>query len=169
MDKIDEKIAEIANQLALKCLNLGITVAVAESCTGGWLAKSLTDLAGSSEWFDRGFVTYSNEAKISMISVGKSTIEQHGAVSQQVVVEMARGVLSNSNVSVSVAISGIAGPSGGTEEKPVGLVWFAYARDLHGEVSLVTEKQVFNGDRNDVRGQAVLTALNGLLKIVDSK
>jgi len=108
IDKTDEKISETVEQLAQQCLNIDIKLAVAESCTGGWLAKSITDLAGSSGWFDRGFVTYSNEAKNSMISVQNTTLESYGAVSEQVVSEMAQGVLIHSNASLSVAISGIA-------------------------------------------------------------
>ncbi len=158
-------ISKFATELAKSCLKSGKVLATAESCTGGWIAKSLTDIAGSSEWFDGGFVTYSNEAKISMISVLKNTLESHGAVSEAVAIEMARGVLANTNANLSVAISGIAGPGGGTDEKPVGLVWFAYASSNNSDISVVTEKYIFNGDRNAVRAQAVLQALSGLLKL----
>ncbi|MFV1983623.1 MAG: CinA family protein [Thiohalomonadales bacterium] len=159
------EISKTATQLAKACLKTGKLLAVAESCTGGWLSKSLTDLAGSSEWFDGGFVTYSNEAKINMISVQKDSLESYGAVSEQVVIEMARGVLAHTKASFSVAISGIAGPGGGTEEKPVGLVWFAFVNNNKGEFTVSTEQHIFNGNRNDIRGQAVLQALAGLLKI----
>lgn len=168
MDKIDEKVSKIANQLAKSCLNVGISLAVAESCTGGWLSKSLTDIAGSSEWFECGFVTYSNDAKQSMISVQKETVDSYGAVSEEVVIEMARGVLTHSKATLSVAISGIAGPGGGSDEKPVGLVWFAYSYKKNKEINVTTEKHLFKGNRNDVRGQAVLQALTGLLKITES-
>lgn len=167
MDNIDEKVIRTANQLANICLNIDIKVAVAESCTGGWLSKSLTDIAGSSEWFEGGFVSYSNEAKMSMISVNKSTLESHGAVSKAVVIEMAHGVLKFTNATLSVAISGIAGPGGGTEEKPVGLVWLAYANINNSKISVTTEQHVYKGDRSDVRSQAVLQALSGLLKIAN--
>ncbi len=162
------EISKTATQLAKSCLKTGKILAVAESCTGGWLSKSLTDLAGSSEWFDGGFVTYSNEAKINMISVHKDSLESYGAVSEQVVIEMAQGVLAHTKATLSVAISGIAGPGGGTEEKPVGLVWFAFVNNNKGEFTVSTEKQIFNGNRNDIRGQAVLQALSGLLKIAKS-
>ncbi|MFV2061331.1 MAG: CinA family protein [Gammaproteobacteria bacterium] len=162
------EISKIATELAISSLKSGKVLATAESCTGGWLAKSLTDIAGSSEWFDSGFVTYSNESKISMISVAKSTLETHGAVSEAVVIEMAKGILANTNATLSVAISGIAGPGGGTIEKPVGLVWFAFANDSNTEIMVVTEKHVFKGDRNAVRAQAVIQALNGLVKLTES-
>jgi len=163
------EISKIATELAKSCLISGQILAVAESCTGGWVAKSLTDIAGSSEWFDRGFVTYSNESKMNMVSVLKSTLDAHGAVSKAVVVEMAQGVLANSNATLSVSISGIAGPSGGSDEKPVGLVWFAFAKKQNDKISVSTEKCIFAGDRNDVRGQSVVTALSGLLKLTNSK
>lgn len=162
------KISQTATQLANSCQKTGKILAVAESCTGGWLSKVLTDRAGSSEWFDGGFVTYSNAAKKHMISVQKGTLETYGAVSREVVIEMARGVLAHTNATLSVAISGIAGPGGGTEEKPIGLVWFAFAHKLKGETSISTEKYIFKGGRNDVREQAVLQALSGLLIIVES-
>jgi nicotinamide-nucleotide amidase len=159
-------ISKIATELAKICLNSGKVLATAESCTGGWVAKSLTDIAGSSKWFDGGFVTYSNESKISMISVSKNTLEMHGAVSEAVVSEMARGVLARTNASVSVAISGIAGPGGGTAEKPVGLVWFAYASSSNSNVTVLSEKFTFNGDRHEIRGQAVMQSMLGLLKLI---
>ncbi len=169
MDTTDEKIVNIANQLAVKCLEQGIVVAAAESCTGGWLAKVLTDIVGSSAWFDCSFVTYSNSSKQSMISVQDKTLKSQGAVSKAVVSEMAAGVLQHSNATLAVAISGIAGPDGGSDDKPVGLVWFAYSRTKNDEISIVsTEKQLFDGDRKAVRAQAVLQALLGLVTIIDS-
>ncbi len=169
MDKTDEKIVSIANQLAVKCLEHGIVLAAAESCTGGWLAKVVTDIVGSSAWFDCSFVTYSNSAKQSMISVQEKTLKAHGAVSEAVVSEMVEGVLQHSNATLAVAISGIAGPDGGTANKPVGLVWFAFSRIKNDKTTVVsTKKQMFNGDRKAVRAQAVLQALIGLINIIDS-
>jgi len=138
-------------------------VAVAESCTGGWVAKVMTDKAGCSAWFDRGFVTYTNEAKHQMLGVSMKTIETFGAVSEETVCEMALGVLNNSPARFSLAVSGIAGPSGATEGKPVGTVWFGWAtRD--GQV--VAECCCFDGDREAVRAQAVAYGLHRLIEIV---
>ena len=134
--------------------------ACAESCTGGWVAKFCTDLAGSSKWFERGYVTYSNRAKHEMLAVENSTLEQHGAVSEAVVKQMARGACQQAQVAVSLAISGIAGPGGGSASKPVGLVWFAWA--INGEVK--TYSEVFAGDRNAVRLQAADKAITVLLE-----
>ncbi len=168
IDDIDYKIAQTAKQLAESCVSSDINLAVAESCTGGWLSKALTDIAGSSRWFECGFVTYSNDAKMCMISVQQATLESYGAVSENTVAEMARGVLSHSNATLSVAISGIAGPDGGSAEKPVGLVWFAFAMTVNNETNVFTEKHLFKGDRKAVRGQAVLQALSGFIKIIQA-
>ena len=151
----------IVKQLAASLIQNNKRLTVAESCTGGWLAKVLTDLAGSSTWFERGFVTYSNEAKQEMLGVKAATLEANGAVSEETVNEMALGALKHSHADYSLSVSGIAGPSGGSEDKPIGLVWFAWAFD--GAVKL-SEQQIFNGDRNAVREQAVIHALTGLLK-----
>ena len=137
---------------------------VAESCTGGWIAKVLTDLAGSSVWFERGFVTYSNQAKHEMLGVAEATLERYGAVSQETVAEMATGALKNSHADFSLSVSGIAGPGGGSEDKPVGLVWFAWV-DKEGVIS--SAQKTFSGDRNEVRKQAVIFALIGLIKLLD--
>lgn len=137
------------------------TLATAESCTGGWIAKTLTDLPGSSAWFAGGMVSYSNEAKVTLLGVRADTLEKEGAVSEATVREMAEGARSKLGVDVSVAVSGIAGPDGGTASKPVGTVWIAWATD-HGTVA---QRFVFDGSRKDVRRQTVLTALAG---IVDS-
>ena len=136
---------------------------VAESCTGGWIAKVLTDLAGSSAWFERGFVTYSNDAKHEMLGVNKSTIEAYGAVSQETVNEMALGALKNSHADYGLSVSGIAGPSGGSADKPVGLVWFAWA---YQDTVITSEKKIFSGDRNEVREQAVFHALTELVSFI---
>ena len=136
-----------------------LKIATAESCTGGWVSQAITSVAGSSQWFDRGFVTYSNEAKREMLSVRVHTLRKHGAVSEKVVQEMALGAVKKSNASFSVAISGIAGPDGGTEDKPVGTVWFAWAYGTDVESSMM----VFPGDRQQVRLGAATIALQGLV------
>ncbi|NAW66818.1 nicotinamide-nucleotide amidase [Photobacterium halotolerans] len=133
----------------------------AESCTGGGVSAAITDIAGSSAWFDRAFITYSNAAKQEMLGVKPETLVQHGAVSEPVVQEMAKGALAHSLATISVAISGIAGPDGGTPDKPVGTVCFAWA-DTTGW--LVAETCHFRGDRQAVRAQAVERALQGLLE-----
>ncbi len=131
-------------------------VTTAESCTGGGVAAAITDIAGSSGWLDRAFVTYSNEAKMEMLGVQAKTLEAHGAVSEQVVIEMVQGALEHSNATLGVSISGIAGPSGGSVEKPVGTVCFAFS-DKQGW--RLVETQYFTGDRAQVREQAVFHAL----------
>jgi nicotinamide-nucleotide amidase len=140
---------------------LGLRLAVAESCTGGWLAKVLTDVAGSSAWFDRGFVTYSNAAKQDMLGVRAETLDAHGAVSEPVVAEMASGALRRAGVEVAVAISGVAGPGGGTPDKPVGTVCLAWA--WPGS-RLSTRRLQFAGDRDAVRRQSVQAAIDGLIE-----
>ncbi|MDO6708001.1 nicotinamide-nucleotide amidase [Photobacterium sp. 1_MG-2023] len=132
----------------------------AESCTGGGVSAAITDIAGSSAWFDRAFVTYSNEAKQEMLAVQAATLAQYGAVSEPVVLEMAAGALAHSRAQMSVAISGIAGPDGGTPQKPVGTVCFAWA-DTTGWQHVTT--CLFDGDRQAVREQAVAYALQGFL------
>jgi nicotinamide-nucleotide amidase len=131
-------------------------VAVAESCTGGWLAKCLTDIPGSSQWFERGYVTYSNAAKEQALGVAASVIETFGAVSRPTVEQMATGALHGSGASLAIAITGVAGPDGGTAEKPVGLVWFARAQR---DGALIAVEERFGGDRESVRRAAVATAL----------
>jgi len=168
MGKLNEhELDDIAQLLANKAIQSGTVLATAESCTGGWVAKVLTDISGSSAWFDRGFVTYSNQAKNEMLGVSLTTLDSIGAVSQETVEAMAQGALQNSNANLSVAISGIAGPGGGTKEKPVGLVWFAWATSKstdRTQTKVFSESQQFNGDRIAVRCQAVGHALQGFLK-----
>ena len=123
----DSELMQLSEQVGQALKARGATVTTAESCTGGWVAKVITDIAGSSAWFERGFVTYSNEAKAQMIGVREETLAQHGAVSEPVVVEMVIGALKAARADYAVSISGIAGPDGGSEEKPVGTVWFAFA------------------------------------------
>ena len=148
------QLSELVGQ-ALKAR--GATVTTAESCTGGWVAKTLTDIAGSSAWFERGFVTYSNEAKSQMIGVSEATLLEHGAVSEPVVVEMAIGALRAARADYAISVSGIAGPDGGSAEKPVGTVWFGVA-SASGQC--VTRRECFAGDREAVRRQATAYALN---------
>ena len=131
----------------------------AESCTGGWIAKAVTDVAGSSDWFDCGMAAYSYEAKQAMLGVNPLTLEVHGAVSRECVVEMVSGALVHSGATVAVAVTGIAGPTGGTPDKPVGTVWIAWKR--RGGYP-IAEKFTFDGDRDAVRRQTVVAALHGL-------
>jgi len=169
---MDEPLYKTANNIALNLTEAGQTLATAESCTGGWVAKCLTDIPGSSHWFDRGFVVYNGHAKQQMLGVSAATIEANGEVSEAVVRELAEGVLARSNASISLSISGIAGPGGGTVEKPVGTVWFAwsYADKVAGVVrgvKTVSEAQCFEGDREAVRRQAVMHSLQGVLKVLN--
>ncbi|UHD15964.1 CinA family protein [Thiocapsa bogorovii] len=147
--------------LAELMLRSALRLAVAESCTGGWLAKVITDLPGSSAWFDCGFVTYSNAAKQEMLGVRAQTLAAQGAVSEAVVAEMASGVLSRTRAHVAVAISGVAGPGGGSPEKPVGTVCFAWAWP---EGRIETRRLHFDGDRDAVRRRSVQVAIDGLLE-----
>lgn len=149
----------LITELADGLLKRGWQIACAESCTGGGIAAALTDVAGSSAWFDRGFVTYSNQAKQEMLGVAAETLAAHGAVSRETVIEMAVGALQRSNAQLTVAVSGIAGPGGGTREKPVGTVWLAWA----SEDTVVAVDHLFPGDRAAVRGATVDAALQGLL------
>jgi nicotinamide-nucleotide amidase len=155
--------AQAVEAMTMRCADYlrrhGYRLVVAESCTGGWLAKILTDLEGSSDWFDRGYVTYSNHAKLAMLGVTASTLERHGAVSEACVMEMTGGALDESGADVALAISGIAGPGGGSAEKPVGTVCFAW--QFKGSEAL-SRRICFEGDRNQVRWQAVVYALTQL-------
>jgi len=156
---------ELAVQVGAKLKSLGLMLATAESCTGGGVAQAITEVAGSSVWFERGFITYSNVAKQQMLSVREETLEQHGAVSERVVREMVAGALWHSSAQVALAVSGIAGPGGGTVDKPVGTVWFAWAlRDGETDAS----KHHIDGNRSDVRNKAVLIALQGVLTLVEN-
>lgn len=164
----DEKLALIVEQIAELLLKADKKLTTAESCTGGWVAKVLTDIAGSSEWFERGFVTYSNPAKHEMLDVSESTLETYGAVSQETVSAMAIGALKNSHADFSLSISGIAGPGGGIKDKPVGLVWFSWAAKENNTLNiLASEKKVFSGDRESVREQAVEYVLTELIKLLE--
>ncbi len=138
----------------------------AESCTGGGVASAITDIAGSSAWFDRAFITYSNEAKMQMLGVSAGLLDSVGAVSEAVVIDMVKGALVRSNATIGVAISGIAGPSGGSDEKPVGTVCFAWA-DQQGWLQVETQR--FSGDRSRVREKATYHALLKVYQYLSSK
>lgn len=155
----DSALFELSKRVGNALGQLGATVTTAESCTGGWIAKVITDVSGSSAWFERGFVTYSNEAKHQLIGVNALTLEAYGAVSEGVVLEMAQGALSAAKADYAVSVSGIAGPDGGTPEKSVGTVWFGFADKLGRTLAKV---QRFDGDRDAVRRQATEFALQSL-------
>ncbi|HWI82922.1 MAG TPA: CinA family protein [Ramlibacter sp.] len=146
-------------ELAALLLARGWLLATAESCTGGMIAAACTDLAGSSAWFERGFVTYSNAAKTDLLGVSEALLRQHGAVSEATVRAMAEGAVAHSRAQVSVAVTGVAGPTGGSTDKPVGTVWFGFV--VGGR--LTSERQRFDGDRAAVRAATVRHALDGLL------
>lgn len=154
-------IHELSVELGNILLQRKIRCVVAESCTGGSLSAAITEIPGSSQWFDRGFVTYTNEAKQDILAVSASVILSQGAVSEATVRAMAQGAIAVSDAEVSVAISGIAGPGGGSLEKPVGTVWIAWAGDLQ---SIYAQCYFFKGDRIAIRQQAVQIALEGLIK-----
>jgi nicotinamide-nucleotide amidase len=156
----DDDIAALVAELAMRLRARGERLTAAESCTGGWIAKCCTDRGGSSDWFERGFVTYSNAAKTEMLGVPEDRIETHGAVSAAVVRSMAVGALAHSRADWALAVSGVAGPDGGTPDKPVGTVWFAWAA-AGGEPQ--AECRHLPGDREAVRRASVGVALAGLL------
>ncbi len=152
-------VLELSRKLRLK----GWKLVTAESCTGGMIAAAITDLAGSSAVFDRGFITYSNEAKRDHLNVNRLPLDQFGAVSREVAEEMAKGALANSNAHVAISVTGVAGPAGGSDEKPVGLVYIG--AQIKGSAPHVT-KNLFDGDRASIRAQAVETALKQLSHMI---
>ena len=152
-------IEELVQQLATTLIDKGWMLATAESCTGGMIAAACTDLAGSSQWFERGFVTYSNEAKTDLLGVPAAMIAQHGAVSEEVVRAMAQGAVNRSRAQTSIAVTGVAGPGGGSAEKPVGTVWVACCVQEH----TLTQCLHLDGDRAEVRLATVIQALTMLL------
>lgn len=154
-----ERTTKLSADLGALLAKYSHVLTTAESCTGGGVATAITDIAGSSAWLDRAFVTYSNEAKIEMLGVQASTLEVYGAVSEPVVIEMVHGALKNSNATIGVSISGVAGPSGGSIEKPVGTVCFAFADSQSWQL---VETMYFTGDRAQVRKKAVEHALTQL-------
>ncbi len=157
-------VSTLVARLAQGLLAREWTMATAESCTGGLIAAACTDLAGSSQWFERGFVTYSNEAKTEMLSVDAAQVDAHGAVSELVARAMAHGAVRHSRAQVAVAVTGIAGPTGGSAAKPVGTVWFGFMVD--GRLSSETRR--FEGDRAQVRAQTVGHALQRLIDLVEA-
>ncbi|GAA0348289.1 nicotinamide-nucleotide amidase [Morganella psychrotolerans] len=166
----DEQILmQRSTELGKHLSDAGLSVTTAESCTGGWIAKVITDIAGSSVYFQRGFVTYSNDAKHTMIGVSEQTLSVSGAVSEAVVCEMAAGALKTAGADLAVSVSGIAGPDGGSADKPVGTVWFGWAWHENGELKTAARRHCFHGDRNAVRCQAVLKSLDGLIAILVKK
>ena len=157
-ERVVEQVAELADLLLKKRWLLATT----ESCTGGLIAAACTDLAGSSAWFERGFVTYSNAAKIELLDVDAALIAQHGAVSEAVARAMAQGALAKSRAQVAVSVTGVAGPTGGSAAKPVGTVWFGFATSAN----VVTETRLFAGDRAAVRQATVQHAFERLIAVV---
>jgi len=157
----DDALAMLAAAVAAELKAHGRRLVTAESCTGGWIAKVCTDLAGSSDWFERGLVTYSNEAKQSLLGVRAADIARHGAVSETVAAAMALGAVASSHADYSVAVTGIAGPGGGSPDKPVGTVCFGWALP---EERIETERRLFSGDRDEIRRASVAAALSGLLE-----
>lgn len=162
----DRILYQLAEEFGRAALAAGWHVVTAESCTGGWIAKALTDVAGSSGWVDSGFVTYSNTAKIRDLGVSSRTLSEHGAVSEATVREMANGALRVTGAEMAIAVSGIAGPDGGTAEKPVGTVWFGVATPEARGTAAVCERRRFSGDRDQVRRQSVDYALRLALRLL---
>jgi len=161
----DRQLHDLADSIATIFTQRGATLVTAESCTGGWIAKTLTDVAGSSGWFECGVVAYSYEAKEALLGVRPEALEQYGAVSRETVIEMVSGALARFGATVAVAVTGIAGPGGGTADKPVGTVWIGWKRRggyAHAELFH------FEGDRESVRRQTVAAALRGVQKILTS-
>ena len=152
----------LTQSLGNQCINNGYKLVIAESCTGGLVCSTITSVSGSSKWFERGFVTYSNQSKCDLLGVAKKTLTNHGAVSQNVANEMALGALQNSHGNLSLSITGIAGPNGGTKDKPVGTVYFA----ICNQNSILFERRSnFAGTRWEIQEKALLFALNNLLKV----
>jgi nicotinamide-nucleotide amidase len=161
---MNSSITSLTQQLAQTLLAKGFKIALAESCTGGLLAAQLTSLAGSSDWFERGFITYSNQAKEESIGVPKEVIERYGAVSEEVAKAMAEGVLNHSLAQISAAITGIAGPGGGSANKPVGMVCFAWGIQVDDQIQTRSQTKQFSGDRQSIREQACVYAIESLLE-----
>jgi len=168
-------IETVVNNLSKICQAHSLQLSAAESCTGGLIAKRITDLAGSSQWFERGFVTYTNLAKEQMLGVDKQLILEHGAVSESVAAAMAKGALTHSQAHFALSVTGIAGPGGGTELKPVGLVCFGWAGyapketlfENSNKINVQTKIQNFSGDREAVRNQSALFALQGMFELIN--
>jgi nicotinamide-nucleotide amidase len=159
----DRDLARLAARVGRHLLKSRRSVATAESCTGGWIAKAMTDIAGSSEWFSQGFATYSNKSKTRSLGVTRSVLRSQGAVSEAAVRAMARGALKHSAAELSVAVTGIAGPGGAVAGKPVGTVWLGWAERRGRSVRVAVQLKHFRGDRDAVRRKTVRAALQGLL------
>ena len=161
----DAALLTLAQEIATEFSRRGASLVTAESCSGGWIAKTLTDIAGSSNWFECGVVAYSYEAKEALLGVRPETLEEHGAVSRETAIEMVSGALARYGATVAVAVTGIAGPGGGTADKPVGTVWISWKRrGGYAQAELFH----FDGDRDAVRRQTVAAALAGVRKILTS-
>jgi len=159
---LDRDLFELAVRVGEVLRGRGWMLATSESCTGGWIGECVTMVAGSSMWYERGFITYSNEAKIQMLGVRQATLRVHGAVSEHTVLEMARGTLRHSRAQVGVSVSGVAGPGGGTPDKPVGTVCIGWAL-ANGQLRAASFR--FEGDRESVRRQSVVAALQGVIDL----
>jgi len=159
----DEELHQLATELGDKLRARGWMLATAESCTGGWVGQLLTSLPGSSEWYERGFITYANAAKVEMLGVPEETLTAHGAVSEQTAGAMAAGALKHSHTQATLAISGIAGPGGGTPQKPVGLVCYGWAL---ADGTVMSSTCRLDGDREEIRSRAVAAALRGLIELI---
>ena len=162
---VDQELERLSKQVGDALKNAKLKLVTAESCTGGWVGEAVTAVAGSSDWFERGFITYSNAAKREVLGVAAVTIQQHGAVSEETAREMVLGALKHSRAQISVAITGVAGPGGGSDDNPVGTVCFAWAR---GDNALRSERHQLKGDRTAVRQQSVVIALRGLLDLAST-
>ncbi|MGV6806573.1 MAG: CinA family protein [bacterium] len=160
------EISSLVEKLAGLLLARNLTVTTAESCTGGGIAAAMTDVPGSSRWFEYGFVTYSNGAKTRLIDVSNDTLDQYGAVSSQVVEEMALGALAVSGADIAVAVSGVAGPDGATPQKPVGTVWFCW--QVKGQKPM-SQCSTFSGNRLEIRHAAVIAAVSGLIPLLEEQ
>ena len=159
----ESEITELISRLVPALIKQNKVIATAESCTGGWISKSITDFAGSSRWFECSMVTYSNRAKVDLLGVQQNTLDTYGAVSQPVVKEMVLGLLDRCDANIGISISGIAGPDGGTEDKPVGTVWIAWAKS---GVFIEAVKFQFDGNRNEVRLNGVYQAIKGVERLL---
>jgi nicotinamide-nucleotide amidase len=160
---MDNALFELAERLGRRLKAKGYKIATAESCTGGWIAQAITEVPGSSAWFDRGFVTYSNNSKVQMLGVSPKTLEQYGAVSTEIAKQMAAGALANSEADWAVAVTGIAGPNGGSKTKPVGTVYVAW-QGKNGEAKV--DRLQLSGDRHQIRKQAVENAIEGVFDML---
>jgi len=163
MTESDVQLKRLAERVGRHLLKARRHAATAESCTGGWIAKALTDIPGSSCWFSEGFITYSDESKVRRLGVPRAVLKRHGAVSEATVRAMAAGALRRSKAQVAVAVTGIAGPGGAVPGKPVGTVWLGWATRLSGVIRVATALRRFRGDRESVRRKTVRAALQGLL------